>query len=60
MTDFQDAPDAVEWQQVWLGRADTDPRLGYLRQYLKLWLGPRANVEPAPEALQQLPLSIHG
>jgi hypothetical protein len=31
VTDRQDAPDAVEWQQVWLGRADTDPRLGYLK-----------------------------
>jgi fatty acid desaturase len=38
-----------------------DPtRPGYVRQYWRLWRGPRLNTEPAPEALQALPLSIHG
>lgn len=43
------------------------PRLGstpeaerrYVRQYLRLWTGPRLATEPAPESLESLPLSIH-
>jgi fatty acid desaturase len=41
-----------------LTRAD-DPQVGYLRQYFRQWLGPRPNVEPAPETLESLPLSVH-
>jgi fatty acid desaturase len=37
-----------------------DPRPGYLRQYWRLWRGPRVNTEPAPESLRALPLSVHG
>lgn len=36
-----------------------EPRPGYLWQYWRQWLGPREAVEPAPESLQQLPLSVH-
>jgi fatty acid desaturase len=35
------------------------PRPGYLRQYARLWLGPRPATAPAPETLTALPLSIH-
>jgi fatty acid desaturase len=31
----------------------------YVRQYLRLWTGPRLATEPAPESLDSLPLSIH-
>ncbi len=36
-----------------------EPRSSYLRQYWRLWLGPRPNLEPAPESLRDLPLSVH-
>jgi fatty acid desaturase len=36
-----------------------DPRPGYLRQYWRLWLGPRVAREPAPETLCELSLSVH-
>jgi len=36
-----------------------EPQPSYVRQYWRQWRGPRANREPAPESLQQLPLSIH-
>jgi fatty acid desaturase len=37
-----------------------DPsRPSYVVQYLRLWLGPRPNREPAPESLHAMPLSIH-
>jgi fatty acid desaturase len=36
-----------------------DPRPRYIRQYLRLWLGPRPASEPAPESLQTLRLSVH-
>jgi fatty acid desaturase len=36
-----------------------EPRLSYVRQYLRLWLGPRPSDEPAPEALAEIPLSVH-
>jgi fatty acid desaturase len=36
-----------------------EKRLGYVRQYWRMWLGPRLTTEAAPESLKQLPLSIH-
>jgi fatty acid desaturase len=36
-----------------------EPRPSYLRQYLRLWRGPRRTSEPAPELLRKLPLSVH-
>jgi len=36
-----------------------EPRISYVRQYWRLWLGPRPNTEPSPESLRTLPLSIH-
>lgn len=36
-----------------------ETRLSYVKQYWRLWLGPRPATEPAPELLQELPLSIH-
>jgi fatty acid desaturase len=36
-----------------------EARPGYVRQYWRLWLGPRPATEPAPESLRQLPLSVH-
>jgi fatty acid desaturase len=35
-------------------------RPSYLRQYLRLWGGPRLAREPAPETREALPLSVHG
>jgi hypothetical protein len=36
-----------------------EPRMSYMRQYFRQWQGPRPNVEPAPESLLELPLSVH-
>jgi fatty acid desaturase len=36
-----------------------DARPSYLRQYWRQWLGPRPATEPAPESVQQIPLTIH-
>jgi len=36
-----------------------EARASYGKQYWRLWLGPRANTEPAPEAFRPLPLSVH-
>jgi fatty acid desaturase len=36
-----------------------EERIGYLRQYWGMWLGPRPTTEPAPESLRKLPMSIH-
>ena len=36
-----------------------EPRTGYVRQYWRLWRGPRLVTEPAPETLRALPLSVH-
>lgn len=41
-----------------LGRPE-DPRPSYLRQYLRMWGGPRLTREPAPERLGELQLSVH-
>ena len=35
------------------------PRPSYVRQYWRLWRGPRLATEPAPESLRDMPLSIH-
>jgi len=42
-----------------LARETDDPQPSYIRQYWRLWRGPRLNTEPAPESLRELPLSIH-
>ena len=39
--------------------APGEARPGYLRQYWRLWLGPRPAAEPAPESLRDMPLSVH-
>jgi fatty acid desaturase len=36
-----------------------EPRLSYVWQYWRQWLGPREVSEPAPESLRELPLSVH-
>lgn len=36
-----------------------EPRPGYLRQYWRQWRGPQLTSEPAPEALSEVPLSVH-
>jgi fatty acid desaturase len=36
-----------------------EPRIGYLWQYFRQWMGPRPSSEPAPESLLELPLSVH-
>ena len=36
-----------------------EPRPSYFRQYWRQWLGPRLTSEPAPELLENLPLSVH-
>jgi fatty acid desaturase len=49
----------VSWYHLpRLSPAD-EPRISYLWQYARQWLGPRLNSEPAPESLQRLPLSVH-
>lgn len=35
------------------------PRPSYVRQYWRLWRGPRLATEPAPESLHNVPLSVH-
>ena len=48
----------VPW--CYLPRIVSDaPQPSYLRQYWRLWRGPRLATEPAPESLRELPLSIH-
>jgi fatty acid desaturase len=48
----------VSW--YYLPSLPTDaPRAGYVRQYWRLWRGPRLATEPAPESLRELPLSVH-
>jgi fatty acid desaturase len=49
----------VSWYYLPQLSGPHEPRVGYIRQYWRLWLGPRANTEPAPESLRELPLSIH-
>jgi fatty acid desaturase len=36
-----------------------EPRPSYIAQYWRQWLGPRPVTEPAPETLQEIPLSVH-
>jgi hypothetical protein len=36
-----------------------EPRGSYMAQYWRQWLGPRLVTEPAPESLQELPISVH-
>jgi fatty acid desaturase len=36
------------------------PRPSYFKQYWRQWRGPRLVIEPAPESLRELPLSVHG
>ena len=36
-----------------------EQRISYIRQYWRMWLGPRPNSEPAPESTTNMPLSIH-
>lgn len=49
----------VSW--IYLPRFDSpaEAERSYWRQYLRLWSGPRLATEPAPESLQEMPLSIH-
>ena len=51
-------PDLSWYYLPRLSAAD-EPRPSYVRQYWRLWLGPRPNSEPAPESLRELPLSVH-
>jgi fatty acid desaturase len=51
-------PDVPWYYLPWLSPSG-EPRPGYLRQYWRQWLGPRPVAEPAPESLQELPLSVH-
>jgi fatty acid desaturase len=49
----------VSWYHLPALSPSGEERPGYIRQYWRLWRGPRLNTEPAPEALQELPLSVH-
>lgn len=49
----------VSWYYLPRLTRPDDPRPSYVRQYWRMWLGPRPNSEPAPESLKKLPLSIH-
>jgi fatty acid desaturase len=48
----------VSWYYLPRLSAANEPRLGYVRQYWRLWRGPRPNREPAPETLQEIPLTV--
>ncbi|MCE9528083.1 MAG: fatty acid desaturase [Planctomycetales bacterium] len=50
----------VPWYYLPSLSAADEPRPSYFWQYWRQWLGPRRAVEPAPERLQALPLSVHG
>jgi fatty acid desaturase len=49
----------VPWYYLPRISAADEERPGYLWQYWRQWLGPREAVEPAPETLQKVPLSVH-
>ncbi len=49
----------VSWYYLPRLSPPDEPRRSYLRQYLRLWLGPRPTTEPAPETLRDVPLSVH-
>jgi fatty acid desaturase len=49
----------VSWYHLPRLSASDEKRPGYIRQYWRLWRGPRPNAEPAPEVLRELPLSVH-
>jgi fatty acid desaturase len=49
----------LSWYYLPGESSPNEQRPSYVRQYWRLWLGPRRNTEPAPEAVQQLPLSVH-
>jgi fatty acid desaturase len=49
----------VSWYYLPMLSPPDEKRIGYLPQYWRMWLGPRPATEPAPESLQQLPMSIH-
>lgn len=49
----------VPWMYLPRLPAGDAPRPSYFRQYWRQWLGPRPVMEPAPESLRELPLTIH-
>jgi fatty acid desaturase len=49
----------VSWYYLPRLSPSDEPRRSYLRQYWRLWRGPRLATEPAPESLRELPLSVH-
>jgi fatty acid desaturase len=49
----------VSWYYLPRLSPASEPRPSYVRQYWRMWLGPRPAVEPAPESLRDLPLSVH-
>lgn len=49
----------VPWFYLPRLSAPDEPRPSYHWQYWRQWCGPREAVEPAPESLKTLPLSVH-
>jgi fatty acid desaturase len=49
----------LSWYYLPRLSAPGEARPGYLRQYWRLWLGPRPAAEPAPESLSDISLSVH-
>lgn len=49
----------VSWYYLPRLSSPSEPRPSYVRQYWRMWLGPRPAAEPAPESLRDLPLSVH-
>jgi fatty acid desaturase len=49
----------VSWYYLPRLSPPDEPRVSYLWQYWRQWLGPRPCAEPAPESLQPIPLSVH-
>ena len=50
----------VPWRYLPALSPAAESRPSYLRQYLRLWTGPRLTEEPAPERLADVRLSVHG
>lgn len=49
----------VSWLYLPTFGSPPEAERSYWRQYVRLWSGPRKATEPAPESLEELPLSIH-
>ncbi len=49
----------ISWYYLPRVSPPDEPRRGYIKQYFRMWCGPRPAVEPAPESLREIRLSVH-